>query len=163
MREYSQTIEALYERFTRFRTANITAIDSVPESGRDVIPHGLRNNIYWQAGHIVTVQASLLYRRCGVEPPLGEIWFASFGKATSPEDFTSKTPSFAEVREQLTAMIERTRTDLPKLADLKYVEPITVTGSETLHTFIEALNFLSMHEVLHLGSINSMRRLLGVE
>ncbi|MDX9856279.1 MAG: DinB family protein [candidate division Zixibacteria bacterium] len=152
----------LFERFVRFRTANITALDTVPEDACDIIPAGLRNNIHWQAGHLATVQASLLYRRCGVDAPLDDSWFASFAKGTSPSDWSGSTPSYADARTQLRALVDRTRSDLPSLAGLAYPEPVTVTGGERLSTFLDALGFLTIHEALHLGTINTMRRLAAV-
>lgn len=158
---YSQTIDSMYDRFVRFRTACMVSIDAIPEDLRQTIPGGLRNNIHWQAGHLATVQASLLYLRCGVEPPLEKRWFDSFAKGTSPAGWNEFTPDFAGTRSQLELMIDRSRADLPALHGRDYVEPITVTGNETLRTFVEALSFLTIHEALHLGTINTMRRLLG--
>lgn len=157
---HTASAESLYNRFSRFRAANAAVLEKLDEAHCEIIPRGLRNNLRWQAGHLVTVQASLLYLRCGVEPPLARVWFDSFAKGTSPVNWTSDTPSFAETLSQLKAMVERTHRDLPKLTDLRYGEPITVTGSETLTNFVDALSFLALHEALHLGTINTMRRLL---
>jgi len=63
---------------------NMAALRLTPPAARTVIPRGLRNHLHWQAGHLVTVQASLLYLRSGLTPFLDETWFAAFAKGTAP-------------------------------------------------------------------------------
>ena len=72
------------KRFELLRTANIKAIESVPIEKTEIIPPGLRNHIHWQAGHLVVVQMSLAYRRCGLQMPLTSNLSKAFGKGSSP-------------------------------------------------------------------------------
>ena len=46
------------------REKNIGLIESIEDKFLLQIPEGFSNSIYWHAGHILTVQESLLYRRC---------------------------------------------------------------------------------------------------
>ncbi|MBD3404419.1 hypothetical protein GF420_16125 [candidate division GN15 bacterium] len=154
-------IARAFDRFARFRHLCMESLDAAPAEIKETIAPGLRNNLHWQAGHLVVVQASLLYRRCGLEPPLGLEWFDSFGKGTSPANWSDTTPSYDRARERLQALIDTTRADLDRLADRKYPETITVTGGDRLSSFAEALEFLSVHEALHLGNINVIRRILA--
>jgi hypothetical protein len=140
--------------------ANIALIDSVPDEKLMVIPDRFHNNIFWQAGHLLTSQASLLYRRTGQPLPVPESYFGYFGKGSSPDNFDSATPGYSEVRKQLEAILETTRKDLPKMLGLPYEKPITVTSGRILVSFDDALEFSALHEALHTGMITAMLKFL---
>lgn len=149
-----------FERFTLFRRANCAVIDSIPPNLRDTVPHGLRNNIHWHLGHIITVQASLLYKRCDLELPVNPAYFDWFARGTSPGDWTPETTPFEALRNDAERLLEQTRGDLDRCKDARYVKPITVTGGVKLASFADALEFLAIHEALHFGSMNVMKRIL---
>ena len=149
-----------FEDLVRFRRANIAQIDSVAKDKLLCIPAGFRNNLFWQAGHLVTTQVSLLYRRTGQPLPIPEPYFAYFGKSTSPADFDHATPAFEEVRVLLVDIMETTKRDLPVLTGLSYPQPITVTSGKIIATFDDALEFTPLHEAYHMGIITAMIKFL---
>lgn len=150
----------LFGTFVNIRQANINLIDSFPPDKIDVIPNGFRNNIYWNAGHILTVQISLFYRRLKKPLPVDDSYFKYFGKGTSPEDWDDKMPPFKVVRNQLEKITDKSFADLDRYENLIYPEPFTVTGGIILTTFLEGLTFLAIHESYHLGAINAMKKVL---
>jgi hypothetical protein len=152
-----------FDRFTLFRKANCAAADSIAPELRDVIPNGLRNNIHWQLGHIVTVQASLLYKRCGLELPVPSEYLTWFAKGTSPADWAPETTPYEALRNDAGRLLDQTRGDLDRYHDARYSEPITVTGGVRLSSFADALEFLAVHEALHLGAMNVMKRILETQ
>lgn len=156
-------LNATFEQFARLRRAAIDLIDTVPADCRTTIPDGLRNNLHWQAGHILTVQASLLYRRCGAPSPVSEDYYSTFGKGTSPADWGGQAPAFETVRAMLDMSLDQLKTDIPSMADLKYPETITVSTGDKLSSFADALRFLPVHEAIHLGVITAMNRILTHE
>ena len=153
-------IRLYYDDFHRFRKTNIMLIESIGESSLNIIPKGFRNNIFWQAGHLVTVEASLLYLRTNQTSPLDECYFRYFGKGPSPADFDDGIPVFSEIRKWLDKLPLIVESDLEKMKDLTYSEPRTVTSGKVLESFQDALQFLSLHEAYHLGSITAMAKLL---
>ena len=151
----------LFDTFSRIRYQCIELIDSVPADKLDIIPEGFRNNVLWNAGHLVAVQASLLYTRVGRPSPLDTKYVRYFAKGSSPEDFDNGLPPFDEVRQLLEKLIGVTQRDIPELEGLAYPEPITVSvGSMTVKSFRDALSFLPLHETYHLGMMTAMKKLL---
>lgn len=153
-------LHSLYADFAGLRRANLGQIDGIAADKRSIIPGGFNNNIFWQAGHLVTVQASLLYRRTGQPIPLPEKYFTYFGKGTSPKTFDHDTPPYEEVRNHLEQMIAVTKADLDRMAELPYSEPVTVSTGKVLNSFADGLLFLLVHEAYHLGSFMAFRKFL---
>ena len=157
----SSEILRLFDTFSRVRNQNIELIDSIPLDKLEVIPKGFRNNVLWNAGHLVTVQASLLYTRVGRPSPVDTKYVRYFAKGSSPEDFDNGLPPFDEVRQLLEKLIGVTQRDIPELEGMAYPEPITVSvGSMTVKSFRDALSFLPLHETYHLGMMTAMKKLL---
>jgi len=156
----SPTLQPVFEQFARLRRSVLSRIDEVPETSRSTIPSGLKNNLHWQSGHLLTVQMSLLYKRCGEPVPIGEEFFTSFGKGTSPAAWTDATPSFQTVRSLLESSLTDLENDLERMAEKKYPTVITVSTGDEIGSFAEALRFLPVHEALHLGVITAMNRIL---
>lgn len=155
-----EDVKKILKSLSLLRVAMTATIDSLSGEQRSIVPAGLRNNIHWQAGHVVTVHASLLYRRCGQPLPIEERYFSFFGKGTSPADWYEAPPSLAEVEPQLTDLVELLSSDYANLRDRKYPGTITVSNGFQLSSFRDALAFLPMHDAIHLGAMNVMRRLL---
>jgi uncharacterized damage-inducible protein DinB len=145
------------------RQRTLAVLTEVPAAVRTVIPPGLRNNLHWQAGHIVTVQASLLYLRSGLPPFLNESYFTAFAKGTSPAVWTGEEPSYEQILTQLNSSIPLLAADITRFADTRYPAPITASTGDTLTSFAEALRFLPIHEAIHQGAIATMVRILGVK
>ena len=87
-------LRSSFEDFVRVRKTNIALIDTVDQSALETIPLGFNNNVYWHTGHLVTVQASLLYGRAGEPLPIDERFRKYFAKGTSPKDFDKARPTF---------------------------------------------------------------------
>lgn len=153
-------IEKAMLDFTIVRKKIITVVDEIDESKLMIIPDKLSNNIYWQCGHLVTTQASLLYKRTNSEIPLDDKYFNYFAKGTSPENFDNAIPPFLKIREEMEALVEYTANNLNRDADLKYPDEITVSTGHIIDSFASALAFLAIHEAHHLGSISTLRKLL---
>jgi uncharacterized damage-inducible protein DinB len=153
----------LFDTFSRVRYQCIELIDSISGDKLDIIPDGFRNNVLWNAGHLVTVQASLLYTRVGRPSPLDTRYVRFFAKGSSPDDFDNELPPFDEVRQLLEKLIGVTQSDIPELEELAYLEPVTVSvGKMILKSFRDALSFLPLHETYHLGMMTAMKKLLQV-
>ena len=60
---YEQKIINAFSGFATLRKKNIELVNSIDIEKVTTIPSGLNNNIYWQAGHLVAVSASLLFKR----------------------------------------------------------------------------------------------------
>jgi uncharacterized damage-inducible protein DinB len=157
-----ESTRELFDRFARMRQQTIDLLAHLPDSTAEKIPPGFRNNLHWQAGHLVAVQASLLYRRTSQELPLPDEFFTSFAKGTSPADWNADVPSFEATRKELTTQVEVNSRDLELMESLTYPEPVTVSTGHTLCSFLDALAFLPIHEGIHHGMIVAMLKLVDL-
>jgi hypothetical protein len=133
------TVKAI-EQLRLLRAAIVAAVENLPESSLSRIPEGLRNNLHWQAGHVLTVHGSLLYRRCGQPLPFDEAYSTFFGKGTSPADWKGRPPLSSEILERLRESVPLLEADLPDLSDKRYAEPITVSNGFRLASFRRLLD-----------------------
>lgn len=153
-------LEKSLNDLTLVRQKIISIIDTIDEDQLMTIPDKLANNIYWQCGHLVTVQASLLYKRTGAPLPIDNSYLTYFAKGSSPQNFDNNIPTFKNIRFEMESMIEYTSSSLQRHADLKYPEEISVSTGHIIDSFASALAFLPLHEAHHLGSIATLKKLL---
>lgn len=153
-------LEKSLNDLTLVRKKIITVVDEIDQNKLMIIPAGLSNNIYWQCGHLVTTQASLLYKRTNSEIPVDKKYFDYFAKGTSPDNFDDNIPPFSKIRLEMETMIEYTGANLNRDGNLKYQEEIIVSTGHIIDSFATALAFLAIHEAHHLGSISTLRKLL---
>lgn len=151
----------LLEQFEKVRQKTVKLVRSIPADRVAIVPDGLRNHIHWQAGHLVAVHASLLYRRIGRPLPVDDEYLSFFGKGTAPSQWSGEPPAFDKTLDDLELLHARLRSDLPHMIDCMYSEALNVsTVDMTLTSFVDALAFLSLHEVYHLGMIIAMKNLI---
>lgn len=154
------TLEKSINDLKLVRSRIITVVDEIDQSKLMVIPDKLSNNIYWQCGHLIATQCSLLYKRTNTPLPIDENYLKYFAKGTSPKDFDDHLPPFEKIRNEMETLIDYTTENLNKHADLLYDEKITVSTGHIVNSFSTALDFLAIHEAYHLGSISTLRKLL---
>lgn len=155
-----EIITKALDDFIIMRKKNIGLINSIDESKVMTIPEAFSNNIYWQAGHLITVQASLLYKRTNQEIPIDKNYFIYFAKGTSPDNFDADIPPFSKLLIQLTQLLDYTSSNCNDLSDASYQEEVTVSTGHKLNSFKDALMFLPLHEAHHLGAMSMLRKLL---
>ena len=137
------------------RNKNISLLENITEKQALIIPEKFSNNLYWQAGHILTTQMSLLYRRSNLEMPLiNKKYISFFAKGTSPSDFDSEIPTFKNVLHELKESLSALQNDLHNYSKAKYDVPVLVSFGMTLHSFHDAVLAIPYHEAYHLNAIN---------
>ena len=156
----SDLLKRAFDDLVILRNKNIALINTIDDNKLLTIPDGLNNNIYWQAGHILTVQASLLYKRTAQPLPIDKTYLNYFGKGTSPKGFDDNIPTIEILLEQLKSSLLHTESNYIENASLPYDETITVSTDHQLSTFADALLFLPLHEAYHFGSMSAMKKLL---
>lgn len=117
-----------------------------------VIPEGFNNNIHWQVGHILKTAEFFLFFG---EETLPENYQHFFGPGTKPAEWSEDVPSIETLKQQLKEQLER----IEQLNVEKFTDklPKPMIGNET---FGEFAAFGAFHESLHLGQIQTMKRLL---
>lgn len=139
--------------FIRYK--NISLLKDISQEQSLLIPDKFSNNLLWQAGHILTTQISLLYRRSNIAMPIiDDSYLGYFAKGSSPANFDSETPSFERLQAELKESIAVLENDLHLYADKQYDEPAHVSFGMTLGSFHEAVLAIGYHESYHMQAIN---------
>lgn len=142
------------------REKNLNLIESISQNNLTVIPDGFSNHIYWHAGHILTVQESLLYRRSNLEMHIPAAYLTYFAKGTSPADFDESIPEISDIIKHLTVSLLQIEKDILKYQNAKYDEPVLVSFGMKLNSFADALLALPYHEAYHFGSMKLLQKFL---
>ena len=144
-----------FQELTLLRNKNITLLQKATAEQAQIIPDKVSNNLYWQAGHILTTQMSLLYRRSNLKIPLIDTSYITyFAKGTSPENFDTNIPSYQTLLKQLSESLSILENDLHIHADKQYSEPAHVSFGMTLESFHDAVLAIGYHEAYHMNAIN---------
>lgn len=155
--------EMLFQQMNFIRNRTIAALDATTEEIVHVIPPGFKNNLLWNFAHIFVSQDILMYSFLNEKYSLPAHYQELFMMGSSPEKWTVEPPTLAEIRthliEQPTRMIEAFSGRLNEKGD----KPFKLGPTVTFTTLGEILGFANFHEGTHQGTINSMKRALGVE
>jgi len=147
------------------RTYMLGMIADIDDTLWFVQPSGVTTHIAWQVGHLAMAQYGLTMLRIrGKEPEDAEFispdFFRLFQKGTQPQADPAAYPSPAEIREVLAAVHQHALGELEHYTDneleVKLPEPHAV-----FDTKLGSIFFCSAHELIHIGQIGLLRRLLG--
>lgn len=136
------------------------ATREVSEEEANAIPKGFTNNIRWQVGHLLMCAENLLLTQTGLGKTVPSEWGKYFLPGTSPNDFSTETPSFKELRAALKNQTEQIPTLISKNWDRELSHGLTLPRT-TITTVEDAFLFCLFHEGLHLGQVQSIRRLVS--
>lgn len=125
------------------------------------VPAGFRNNILWNAGHLVVSQQILHYKLAGVDMHVTRELVNQFRKGTSPADW-DVTPDIAQVKELLVELPKRLDEDYHANKFVRY-ETYTTSFGLTLQGIDDALAYSNYHEGLHVGTITCLKKLVTNE
>ncbi len=121
------------------------------------VPTGLRNNILWNAGHLLVSQQGLHYWPAGAELHVSSELVHQFRKGSSPSDWT-ETPDVDLVLRLLTEVPERLPEDYASGRLSTYQGYTTSTGFQ-MDSIEAAITFNLFHEGLHTGVIQTYQAL----
>lgn len=122
------------------------------------IPNGQKNNIIWNAAHIISVQQLLINRRSGAPYTEGKDITALYKPGTVPEGNVSQ--EFVNyIIERLVGSAIQMESDYKAGLFEKY-EPFSTRTKINLDSAADAINFELFHEGIHLGYIMSYINLM---
>jgi uncharacterized damage-inducible protein DinB len=119
------------------------------------IPPGGKNHVHWHVGHLLHMQCSFLYTRCGLVSPLPRGFRDYFGRGTSAESHDSLTPDWDE----LLKLARRHSTDLAAKHGEKFSLPLGrpfALMNVRAVTVGEAMTLLLVHEGEHRARIHNL-------
>jgi hypothetical protein len=136
----------------------------VPHDRWFEMPAGAVSHVGWQVGHIAVSQAGHALRTvCGLATAdlVPTEYGGLFGKGSIPRPDASLYPGPAELMQVLDTIHDRVLAELPRLAEAVMDEPAShATG--LIHDKFDLLMWVARHEMLHVGQIGLIRRLMGL-
>ena len=128
-------------------------------------PAGVTTHVAWQVGHITWATSLHVFRTIGEREDfddgvLDARWGKLFGKGSEASDDASLYPAPAELTRVLDEQYTMCLAFLEEQADSFFDQP---SGHSTgmIETKLDLLLYLSRHELLHVGQIGLIRRVLG--
>ncbi len=126
------------------------------------------NHIAWQVGHMTIAQYGLCLKRIrgvrsGDETLLPvEEYSRLFGKGSAPFPSEHEYPTPVELRTAFERVHEQVLVELNELTE-DTLQESTAPAHPMFHTKGGSLYFSAKHEMLHVGQIGLLRRLLGCQ
>ena len=143
-------------RQTRLNTLGLFQAYSTERLNK--IPDGFRNNLMWNAGHVIATMEQLVYALSGVKTPSSREFIDRYRKGTAPQGPASAEDE-AYIGKMLLGGVDRLVEDLGAIDFSKFREYQTSFGVK-LTGIEDALHFNNMHEAMHLGTMLAMRKLV---
>ena len=125
----------------------------------NTVPKGFRNNIWWNAAHVVATQQLLIYHFSNTAMRVDESWVNIFRKGTMPESQANEN-DVQNLIDLLIQTVEWVEEDYAKGLFKSYNE-YTTSNKVTLRSVEDAINFNNFHEGIHLGVVLSQMKALG--
>lgn len=141
---------------TRANIINITenyAIDQL-----NIIPDGFNNNLIWNLGHVIVTQQLLCYSMSGNKPHVHADLIAAFRKGSKPEG-TVGQGQYDLLKELAYTTLDQFQEDYEAGLFQEYKTYETSFGV-TLTSIEEVFKFNAVHEGMHLGYCQALRRAL---
>lgn len=147
--------EQLFELMNFWQKQTLDLLDLTNEEEADVILEGFSNNLRWNLGHILISLPGLVMPRIGENFPYPKEYLTYFNRGTSPKDWTDTPPSLNEIKEKMEAQTELIKQHVTGKCDQPLEKPFM--GMTTVGGL---LAFAINHEVLHIGTILGMRKVV---
>lgn len=149
----------LLKNLVAMRIRSHQLIDGLSDEQLLRVPEGLRNNILWNLGHVITDECNMLYEPSGLEFPIPANYKSLFDPETSPADWPSPPP-IKEVLAQSRDMTKILIADY-KGGKFEHFQPYELAKGYSLDSIEEAIAYHTLHECVHSGVILTIRRLVG--
>ncbi len=130
-------------------------IDGLSWEQLTLVPPHLNNNVLWNAGHIVAVHELLTYALGGHRMPSEKAFIGRYrpGSRPGPE---SEQADLDYIRAELLAATPRIQNDYREL-DWSDFQPYTTKLGVEVRDIEQAINFNTLHEALHFGTMQAIR------
>lgn len=150
----------ILQLFADLRNQFLDVAANLPRSRMTRIPHGFRNHMHWQMGHVLTVTDELIFQISGLGSRIPPDYKAFFAPGTSPADWTGEPPPAEVLLEEL----ERQRLEIREtFRGGNMAQPLAESNFLQAGAVGDLFCVLIAHESLHLGMIQAMDKVLSSE
>ncbi len=147
-----------FELHRQARENLLKLVNAMTPDQLNLVPPGCSNNLVWNAGHVIATSELLTYGLGGYPLPSGMEFINRYRKGTRPEERADRE-AIDYIREELLAGHSRMVEDFGKLDWTRY-KPYTTSFGASFSTIGEAVTFNNLHEAMHLGTMQVLRRLV---
>ncbi|WP_046179777.1 DinB family protein [Domibacillus tundrae] len=141
------------------RNAVLGTLAKAPEEKWDEMPGSSPNNIRWNAGHIFVSAEGFLHLADDAYKVANPEWGALFATGTRPSDWPAQVPSEEEITSALQEQMGRIERHFSaKLGD--NASQSVKIGPLEMTTVEAVLQFVTFHEGMHTGIINSLSKVI---
>ncbi|MEO5911563.1 MAG: DinB family protein [Pelobium sp.] len=151
-------MEKQFEIFKKTRIYLLSYIADLTVKQLNTTPKGFKNNIIWNVGHMIAAQQGVCYRRVGLPFTVNEEVFDLYKPDTTPQEAVDEG-GVAQLKKLLLTTIDEMQRDYDKGLFSKYPAWTNRYGIE-LATIEQTINFLLLHDGIHLGMIMSLKKLV---
>lgn len=145
--------DLIKQQFVQTRKTLKDTLSGVNEEVLTTIPNGFNNNIHWQVGHILTSAEMFMF--FGQESLLPKNYGQLFGYGSKPTNWSDDVPSIDTLLEQLDQQLANIQNISAEYFQQQL--PEAILGNQTTG---ELAAMGAFHEAMHLGQIQSLKRLI---
>ncbi len=147
--------ELVFKQFEMTRGWFIKVAESIPQEIANIQPDIFNNNIHWHIGHVLTACEQLIFDFPEKTNNLPDNYVALFETGTKPTDWNGDIPDVNTLIAQLKDQLQRLKQIPPGQLQERIEKPFF-----GLETFGELAGFINVHEAVHIGKIEEMKRVI---
>ena len=147
--------EILFNQLKSYRNATLGLLEDLRTEDAEIIPKRFNNNIRWNMGHIYLDQYLWIETQTKESTNVPSGFNNWFGYGTSPADFSSKTPSYKDLKTLLENQIEEIKSKFSSKLDIEYSP--TEMGMNTIEQVLIRTIF---HEGIHFQNILILKKFI---
>lgn len=139
----------------------IELIEGLSIEALNKVPPGFNNNIIWNFGHVVVTQQILCYKLAGLPLKIDETYVSKYAKGTKPEAFIDES-ELSFLKKHAVCLIDELMVDMDKKLFNNF-KTYTTSFNVELANVDEGIQYLAMHEGLHLGYAMALKKIVARE
>jgi uncharacterized damage-inducible protein DinB len=147
----------LFNQLESYRSEILGVVENVTNEEADIVPKGFNNSIRWNLGHIYLDQYLWIQAVTKEKTIVPEEYHSWFGWGTSPNNFSSETPSLEELKDLLKEQPARIKMAYGDRLEQEF--PPTEMGMNTIEQVLIRTIF---HEGIHLQAILNLKKFINV-
>lgn len=151
--------DTLLHQWKIARSWVLNLLENTDEKLLHTIPDGFPNSLHWQFGHVATMGEMLSVTVFEHEDTAHQRFNKYFGYGTSPHGFDDDTPTIEDIIQLLETQLVSFENDLTN-EQLNMTLDDNQFGAKDKGEF---LGFFILHEAMHKGKMEEMKRILKQE
>lgn len=148
-----------FDVLLNIRKALKQILDNASETQLNTIPKGFNNNIIWNIAHLVVSEQLLVNKLSGLPVTVSDDLINAFKKGTKPRGNVSQQ-EIEVIKDLVISSIKKSEENYKTGLFNNYTEYTVSTTGNTLKTVEDALNFVLLHEGIHLGVVMALLKLV---